>query len=180
MAVEIYQIMIDIGDGKISTESAYEQLRIILEDSLLLKSGKVHRVPFYNELLALNMMCSCLKKMTRKKEANLIYKEIIKTVEESKIDEKYQNVILSLILANANLHDTDINRCNRGISYELSCGKGKMLYMHFASQLGLLVDKKEEQKIAYIAYYLSDLFFRGTNRQQIRNYYEKEYGEVLI
>lgn len=180
IALEIYQILIDVGIEQIGVEIAYEKLELLLEDSLLLKNGKIYRVPFYNELLALNMMCSNLKKMEKWEEANLIYEEIIKTVEQSKIDAKYQNVILSLILANANLFDTDISRCNKGISYELSCGKGKMLYMHFASQLGLLENESDEREIAYIAYYLSDLFFRGQNRQQIRNYYEKTYGEKLL
>lgn len=180
IALEIYQILINVGIEQIDAETAYKKLKSILEDSLLLRNGKIYRVPFYNELLALNMMCSSLKKMEKWEEASLIYEEIIKVVEESKINVKYQNAIMSLVLANANLHDTDISRCNKGISYELSCGKGKMIYMHFASQLGLLENEENDREIAYIAYYLSDLFLRGVNRQQIRNYYEKTYKEKLL
>ena len=179
MAVEIYQIMINIGMGRVCTEIAYENLKTMLEDSFLLKDGKVHRVPFYNELLALNMMCSCLKRMERRNDAILVYEEIIKAVDESKINAKYQNNIISLVLANIDLYDSDKKWSDRGIAYELFCGKGKMLYMHFVSQIELVEDKENRRAIARLAYYLSDLFFRENNKQQIKEYYEQTYGEQL-
>lgn len=179
MAVEIYQIMINIGMGRVCAEIAYENLKTMLEDSFLLKDGKVHRVPFYNELLALNMMCGCLKRMERRNDAILVYEEIIKAVDESKINAKYQNNIISLVLANIDLYDSDKKWSDRGIAYELFCGKGKMLYMHFVSQIELVEDKENRRAIARLAYYLSDLFFRENNKQQIKEYYEQTYGEQL-
>lgn len=180
MALDIYQILIDVGTEKLDAKNAYENLNSILEDGFLLRNGKLYRAPFHHELLALNMMCSCLKRIGKWEEAGFVYKEVIRVVETSKVDVKYQNVIMSLVLANSNLFDTDINGCNEGISYELACGKGKMIYMHLAAQIGLLENRDDDCKIAYTAYYLSDLFLRGTNRQQIKKYYEETYGEKMM
>lgn len=180
MAVEIYQAMIDSGRGKIDAKETYERLSDLLQNSSLIRNGKIYRVPFYNELLAINMICSSLRKMNKMQESIIIYNAIINAVEQSKIESKYQNNIMSLVLANANLFDTDKKRCNKGISYELSCGKGNMIYMHFLAQIGLPEKENASREVTRLAYYMSDLFFREINKQRIKEFYEKTYNEKLL
>ena len=180
MAVEVYQSMLDIGCGRINANSLYEKLMLLLEESSLLRNGKLYRVPFYNELLVLNMICSSLRKMEKIEKSVIIYEEIIRVIEESRVDARYQNNILSLVLANIDLMDSNRKWSNIGISYELFCGKGNMIYMHFVSQIELEENEKTRRKITRLAYYMSDLFFREVNKQRIKKYYEQTYGEELL
>lgn len=179
MAVQIYQIIIDSECGKIGLQETCGKLNKVLEDSALLKNGKIYRVPFFNELLALNMLCRILRKMNRLQDSVMIYNAIIDVAEKSKIDSKYQNNILSLVLANANLFDTDKERCNKGIAYELACGKGKMIYMHFLAQIDWIENGNTSREVARLAYYMCDLFYRENNRSRIKEFYEQTYGEKL-
>jgi transcriptional regulator with XRE-family HTH domain len=179
MAVQVYQTMIDSECGRLDVNETYERLSQLLEDSALLKEGKIYRVPFYNELLALNMLCRSLRKANRLQESTAIYEAIIEVVKKSKIDTKYQNNIMSLVLANANLFDTNKERCDMGIAYELSSGKGKMVYMHFLSQINLLEKENTSQEVVWLAFYMSDLFYRESNKNSIKEFYEQTYSEKL-
>lgn len=180
IGVEIYQIIIDRQTGKIDASGAYDKCRELLEDSFLMKNGQLQRVPFFNELLVLNLMCSNLNKLGKYQEATIFYEEIIKSVKESKIATQYQSEIMSIALANIGLHDKNEARSKEGVAYELACGKGKMIYMHFISQLSEENSNEKNKKLAYIGYYLADLFYRGVNKQKISEYYEKSFGEQLI
>ena len=180
MAVEIYQNIIDVRLGNVPIKESCDQLVQLLEDDDLFDLGELYRVPFYNELLIYNMICLNLRQTGNIRKSIDIYKKIIRAVEQSAIDEKYQNNILSVVLANISYLDTDRAWCEKGISYELACGKGSMLYMHFMSQISLEEDEETRREITRLAYYLSDMFFRETNKKHIREYYEQTYHEQLL
>ena len=83
------------------------------------------------------------------------------------------------MVANLDLYDSKRKWGKKGISYELRCGKGKMLYMHFYSQMEFMEEEYAKREMTRKAYYLSELFYRENNRQQIKEYYEKTYGEII-
>lgn len=183
MAMSIYKMVIELGvelsTGRMHVEAIQESVRTLLEKNGVLRDGRVYRVPFFNEMAALNMLGICLKRAGKRQEAIALYEDIINCIEESVIDEKYQNDILSPILANLDLYDSKRELGRKGILYELGCGKGKMIYMHIIAQLELTDDKNAKREMTRKAYYLSELFYRENNRQQIKEYYEKTYGEII-
>lgn len=183
MAMSIYKMVIELGvelsTGRMHVEAIQESVRTLLEKNGVLRDGRVYRVPFFNEMAALNMLGICLKRAGKRQEAIALYEDIINCIEESVIDEKYQNDILSPILANLDLYDSKRELGRKGISYELGCGKGKMIYMHIIAQLELTDDKNAKQEMTRLAYYFSELYYMETNKQRIKKYYEKTYGEII-
>lgn len=183
MAMSIYKMVIELGvelsTGRMHVEAIQESVRTLLEKNGVLRDGRVYRVPFFNEMAALNMLGICLKRTGKRQEAIAIYQDILRCVEESAIDEKYQNLIVSPVVANLDLYDSKRKWGKKGISYELRCGKGKMLYMHFYSQMEFMEEEYAKREMTRKAYYLSELFYRENNRQQIKEYYEKTYGEII-
>lgn len=183
MAIQIYKMVIELGvelsTGRMQVEAIRESARTLLEKNGVLRDGRVYRVPFFNEMAALNALGICLKRTGKRQEAIAIYQDILKCVEESAIDEKYQNLIVSPVVANLDLYDSKRKWGKKGISYELRCGKGKMLYMHLVAQLEQTEDEDAKRKMTRKAYYLSELFYKEVNRQRIKEYYEKTYGETL-
>lgn len=183
MAMSIYKMVIELGGelstGRMHVEAIQESVRTLLEKNGVLRDGRVYRVPFFNEMAALNALGICLKRTGKRQEAIAIYQDILRCVEESAIDEKYQNLIVSPVVANLDLYDSKRKWGKKGISYELRCGKGKMLYMHFYSQVELMEEECVKREMTRKAYYLSELFYRENNRQQIKEYYEKTYGEII-
>ncbi len=183
MAMSIYKMVIELGvelsTGRMHVEAIQESVRTLLEKNGVLRDGRVYRVPFFYEMAALNALGICLKRTGKRQEAIAIYQDILRCVEESAIDEKYQNLIVSPVVANLDLYDSKRKWGKKGISYELRCGKGKMLYMHFYSQVELMEEECVKREMTRKAYYLSELFYRENNRQQIKEYYEKTYGEII-
>lgn len=183
MAMSIYKMVIELGvelsTGRMHVEAIQESARTLLEKNGVLRDGRVYRVPFFNEMAALNALGICLKRTGKRQEAIAIYQDILKCVEESAIDEKYQNLIVSPVVANLDLYDSKRKWGKKGISYELRCGKGKMLYMHLVAQLEQTEDEDAKREMTRKAYYLSELFYKEVNRQRIKEYYEKTYGETL-
>lgn len=182
MAMSIYKMVIELGvelsTGRMHVEAIQESVRTLLEKNGVLRDGRVYRVPFFNEMAALNMLGICLKRAGKRQEAIALYEDIINCIEESVIDEKYQNDILSPILANLDLYDSKRELGRKGISYELGCGKGKMIYMHIIAQLELTDDKNAKQEMTRLAYYFSELYYMETNKQRIKKYYEETYGKL--
>lgn len=183
MAMSIYKMVIELGvelsTGRMHVEAIQESVRTLLKKNGVLRDGRVYRVPFFYEMAALNALGICLKRTGKRQEAIAIYQDILRCVEESAIDEKYQNLIVSPVVANLDLYDSKRKWGKKGISYELRCGKGKMLYMHFYSQVELMEEECVKREMTRKAYYLSELFYRENNRQQIKEYYEKTYGEII-
>ena len=183
MAIEIYQMSLELSReliaGEMRLKRIGEELKNLLETSGLLINGKIYRVPFFNEMTALNMLAICLKRTGNQQEAIDMYEDIIRCVEESAIDAKYQNDILSLVLANLDLYNQKREGVRKGIAYELMCGKGKALHMHMVAMLGLEDNKNAKQEKPRMAYYLSEIFYIETNRQQLKNYYEKTFGRQI-
>ena len=183
MALKIYhtsiKLSMELSTGRADVKTIGQKLKTLLESSGLLLDGKIYRVPFFNEMAALNMLGICLKRAGKRQEAIALYEDIINCIEEIVIDEKYQNDILSPILANLDLYDSKRELGRKGISYELGCGKGKMIYMHIIAQLELTDDKNAKQEMTRLAYYFSELYYMETNKQRIKKYYEKTYGEII-
>lgn len=180
MAVEAYQGMIDVRYSQADAKEIYEKLVELLIESSFLKDNIIHRVPFYNEMLVLNMMCECLRRMDAPQFCVSIYQEIIKKGKESRIDIKYQNNIISLALANIDILDPKREWCEKGIAYELLCGKGNMIYLHLMSKMRLEENEETRRETTRLAYYMADLFYRETNQQRIKTYFEHTYKEPLL
>ena len=180
VAIDIYQTIISSECGEIDAKETCQKLSHLLEESFLMKDGMIYRVPFFNELFALNMICRNLRKQNKTQESIAIYDAIISAVDASKINAKYQNTIMSLVLANTSLITSDKERCNRGISFELYCGKGKMIYMYLISQIDLEHPKNNNRELVQMAFYLSDLFYRGKNKFKVKKFYEQTYGQLPI
>lgn len=183
MAIEIYQMSLELSRklsednddvGEISLKA-----KKILQSNGLLSNEKVYRIPFLNEMAALNMLSICLKRTGKHKEAIDIYYDILKCVEESTIDERYQNWIMSPIMANLDLYEPTEDLRKKGLAYELHCEKGKLLYMYFYSQMKLEKDKNTKQSIACLAFYLSKLFYRDVNMRLIKEYYKETFGQEI-
>ena len=93
---------------------------------------------------------------------------------------KYQNNIISLALANIDLLDPKREWCEKGIAYELLCGKGNMIYLHLMSKMRLEENEETRRETTRLAYYMADLFYRETNQQRIKTYFEHTYKEPLL
>ena len=179
IAIEAYQSMIDIRCGRVDAKETYDKLLALLEESAIMQENVIHRVPFYNEMLVFNTMCECLKRMNSSQLCFPIFQEVIRRGEESKIDIKYLNNIISLVFANISLIDSQGIWCAKGISYELLCGKGNMIYMHLMSKIGVDENETTRRETTRLAYYMADLFYRETNQQRIKKYFEQTYKESL-
>ena len=183
MAIEIYQTSIELcrklSEGQEDVEEIGLNIKKLLQNSGLLLNGKIYRIPFFYEMAALNMLSICLKRTGKCQEAIAIYNDILNRVKDSAIDVKYQNCIISPVIANLYLYQTTTKLGKRGISYELRCGKGKMLYMYYFSQMKLERNKNAKQNMACLAYYLSELFYREVNMQLIKDYYEETFGKRI-
>ena len=183
MVIEIYQVSIELNrklvDGKMKLVDIEKSLELLLERSGLLINKKIYRVPFFNEMTVLNMLAICLKRGGNKSAAIGMYEDVVRSAEESEIDVKYQNDILSLILANLDLYNPNGEGVRKAIAYELRCGKGKAIHMHMVALLELIDDKNAKRERARLAYYLSELFYIEIHRQQLKDYYEKTFGKQV-
>ena len=179
-ALETYDIIIMTERGNLSEEEAYKKVNEILKKSYWQYNDRFYRVPFYNELLGLNMLNLLLKRMGRKEESATLLMKIMDVAERSKLDNRYMSNILSLVIANINERVPDKDRCEQAIAYELSCGKGSMLYIHLFVLGDGINEKNAKRKMIHMAFLMSDLFMRSKDNQQIiKKYYKETFGEIL-
>lgn len=180
IAIETYEAIIMTERGNLSEEESYKKINEILKESYWQYNDSFYRIPFYNELLGLNMLNLLLKRMGRKEESATLLMKIMDVAERSKLDNRYMSNILSLVIANINERVPDKDRCEQAIAYELSCGKGSMLYIHLFVLGDGINEKNAKRKMIHMAFLMSDLFMRSKNNQQIiKKYYEETFGEIL-
>ena len=180
IAIETYEAIIMTERGNLSEEESYKKINEILKESYWQYNDRFYRIPFYNELLGLNMLNLLLKRMGRKEESATLLMKIMDVAERSKLDNRYMSNILSLVIANINERVPDKDRCEQAIAYELSCGKGSMLYIHLFVLGDGINEKNAKRKMIHMAFLMSDLFMRSKyNQQIIKKYYEKTFGEIL-
>lgn len=180
IALETYDTIIMMKGGSLSEEESYKKFNEILKESYWKYNDNFFRVPFYNEMLSLNMLNILLSRMGREEEGTALLMQIMDVAEASKVDNKYMATILSVIIANINQRIFDKDRCEQGIAYELLCGKGSMLYIHLFLLGKNLDEKNAKREMVRMAFWMSDLFMRSkNNRQIITDYYKETFNESL-
>ena len=120
---------------------------------------QIHRVPFVKEVQMIHTMCRKLIASGHQSEAVAIYDNIIRVIESSKMDAKYQSRILSPILEWIVSLDPDEKRCRKGIAYELSCGMGNRLSALIIAQSKQTEDEIERNKLERMADIMGQLFY---------------------
>ena len=180
LAMKIYQIMIDIGLQKQDNKVIYNRLENLLEENGIVVDGEIKTVPFYNELLVINMMCTIQQMMNKNGTGWMLYDKVVKLTKQSKVDVKYKNTVMSLMLVNRNVWKYEKQSGNYGIRYELLCDKGKNVYMYLAKQGEVCEDINAKRALTRMAFYMSDLFHRDVNKGRLKERYRREFGETLI
>lgn len=180
VAIEIYEVMLDVEEGKQSYEESYSRIKNILKETYFEYGDQFFRLPFSMEMLGLNMLNILLRKMGKKDEDIKMLLNIMAVADKSRLDNKYLSSVFSLTYMNLNQMMPEKERCEKGISYELGCGNGSKLYVHLF-EAGVCQEEKEaKQDMTYKAYLVSELYMRRTKNQQIiRRYYENEFNESL-
>lgn len=175
-----YQDAILHGLKKKSAEELLAHEREILLLSYR-AGGEGLRVPLRNELMVQNQIGTLLRELGRVEEADALYRQIIGTVENSRMDKHYRYQIYCLPNINLAINTEDERLVSGGIRYELLCGNGTLLpsYLHILAHIERKTEAAKEPVRIMQAYYLCELFFRESYQTLLKDYYQKHFGGNL-
>lgn len=182
MVLGNYRDIIESRTNKTDAKILLEREKELLQLSYRMGKDGYMRVPLRNELMILNQICLQLKRLNRSREAEDIYRGILKTLQKSRMKGKYRYEILCIPLANLATTVEEEKTCKEGITYELLCGKGTLLTTYFIllSHFEEYVNPQKEKKYIRYGYYLAELFYREEQKKVTREYYENTYNEKLV
>lgn len=182
MVLGNYRDIIESRTNQTDARRLLEREKELLQLSYRMGKDGYVRVPLRNELMILNQICLQLKKLGRSSEAEDICRNILKTLQKSRMKEKYRYEILCLPLSNLATTVEEEKICKAGIAYELLCGKGTLLttYVILLSHFEEYVNPQKEKKYIRQGYYLAELFYREEQKKVTRAYYENTYNEKLV
>lgn len=190
--IDTCRIAKQLRKKEISCESAYEELKKILDYTMKDYVGTVYRVPFRQEVVILNQMARCLRRAKREEVATEIYAQILNRYNNSMVLKVFHSVSAMLIYINytgllETMDKLDESEAvgKEGISLMLDCQRGDAAGMILAN-LSCVYDKRDAKKDAELAknclsnsYYLMDLYMYERDKKMLKNAYEEIYRTVL-
>ena len=190
--IETGRVLINLKKREISYEYAYEELKKILNYTMKDYTDTVYRVPFRQEVVILNQMAKCLRRIKKEEAAIEIYEQILNRYDSSMVYKMFHSVSAFLIyisytglLEVADYLDKSEEIGKEGISLMLDCQRGDISGKILAN-LSCIYDKRDTKKDLELAqnclgnsYYLLDLYLHEHNKAILKAAYEKMYHTSL-
>lgn len=159
--VEGVEIREQLRAGKLEPEKTCSRADELLQ--LTYREG-TERVPFWNELRLINIMCICRWRMGQREEAISGYKRILGYFEKSRIRSKYHILSVGLILDNlilymfysGNIEEAEEWSGKRAIQQLLN-GKINTIYYVLSNLVGIEEEKAEREAGGPVDFTSSDM-----------------------
>lgn len=186
--IDTCSVMKKLREKEISYESAYEELKKILDYTMKDYVDTVYRVPFRQEVVILNQMASCLRRTKNEEAATEIYAQILNRYNSSRVLKVFHSVSAMLIYINYTglleiMDKLDESEAvgREGISLMLNCQRGDAAGL-ILGNLSCVYAKRDTKKDVELAenclrnsYYLLDLYLHEYDKVTLKEAYEKIY-----
>lgn len=191
--VEQFENMIYSMNNHKAPESVIRETFDRLELTYKFNENKTYRVPFYDELLMLNIIAISFKKLGEKEKALHIWKNLLDKYYNSRVHIKFHQRTYSILFTNyiktfadfdfGTEKDTERSRavlmCNKDIKNRISWGNAKMLDSVLTTlscamldidikKYGAIIDRKLTQAQA-----VAELFLRQKNAEAIASFRDR-------
>lgn len=110
----------------------------VLRNTYWFYDEKYNRIPLEGELKLLNQYALDLNNNNRRADALEIFRQVLICIEQSKMCPRYRSKIMSLPFVNMAILLNDKKMLERGICFEVECGKGTQL-SYYLDTLSALV-----------------------------------------
>lgn len=148
-----------------------------------LKECLFYRAPMKAEMGIINQIAVLLGRLRYEKEAAAVYEAVLKSMEESAVAPCYRYRIYALPLGNLAKLLCSVEQSKKGMYYELSCGKmnslGYLLMVWACAIEDDSSDRAESRGMVLDSYYLCELSKNYKYREDIKRYYDEQYGPII-
>lgn len=153
-----------------------------IPDVKTLKECLFYRTPMKSEIGIINQIAVLLCRLEHEDAAAAIYEAVLKSMEKSDVVPRYRYRIYALPLGNLARLLRSVDLSKKNICYELSCGKmsslGYALMVWACAIEDDSPDRAESRGMVLDAYYLCELSKNYKYREDIKKYYDEQYGSL--